>query len=447
NLMYRRCNRISPSDIVPRDLTHLIFAFVVINPNTFEVEPENDPQDRALYYEFTALKTSTTQTWLSIGGYGFSDPGNTFTTWSVLCADQGRRARFISSLINFMTAWEFQGVDIDWEYPVESNRGGRPIDTANLNSLIQEMRAAFGTKFGISIALPAEYTYIQHFDVASLSQYIDFFNFMTYDLHGPWEVSTLGATLRASSSVADIGSALLPLWYANVSPSKINIGISMYGRSYTLQDPNCAELGCAYTRAGNPGSCTDVPGILSLWEIALLRQDKDLGSKFLPDVLMEQMSYDNQYVIFDASLTVDKKLQWADGLCLGGLVYWGVDLYSSWGSGRTVITDSQDTTCGLAKSTTCMNLAPNQKCCSKSGFCGGTPAHCEAANGCQPAFGMCVANPAAVSLDGRCGPDARTGCYKSTFGDCCSKNGYCGGTKDYCSHDLGCQDEFGVCYA
>lgn len=116
NLMYRRCNRISPWDIVPRDLTHLIFAFVFINPNTFEVEPENDPQDRALYYEFAALKTSTTQTWLSIGGYGFSDPGNTFTTWSVLCADQGRRARFIASLINFMTAWGFQGVDIDWEY-------------------------------------------------------------------------------------------------------------------------------------------------------------------------------------------------------------------------------------------------------------------------------------------------------------------------------------------
>ncbi|KAH6699006.1 glycoside hydrolase superfamily [Leptodontidium sp. MPI-SDFR-AT-0119] len=331
NLMYRRCNRISPWDIVPRDLTHLIFAFVFINPNTFEVEPENDPQDRALYYEFAALKTSTTQTWLSIGGYGFSDPGNTFTTWSVLCADQGRRARFIASLINFMTAWGFQGVDIDWEYPVESNRGGRPIDTANLNSLIQEMRVAFGTKFGISIALPADYTYVQHFDVATLSQSIDFFNFMTYDLHGPWEAGTLGATLRAPSSVADIGNALLPLWYANVPPSKINIGLSMYGRSYTLQDPNCAELGCPYTGSGNPGVCTDAPGLLSLWEIALLRQDKDLGSKFLPDVLMEQMSYDNQYVIFDASLTVDRKLQWADGLCLGGLVYWGVDLYSSWG--------------------------------------------------------------------------------------------------------------------
>lgn len=446
NLMYRRCNRITPSDIIPRDLTHLIYAFVFINPSTFEVEPENGPQDRALYYQFTALKTPSTQTWFSVGGYGFSDPGNSFTTWSELCANPGSRAMFITSLINFMSSWGFQGVDIDWEYPVESNRGGRPIDTANLNSLIQEMRAAFGTRFGISIALPSDYSYIQHFDVATLAQYIEFFNFMSYDLHGPWEINTTGAILKAPGSVVDIGNALLPLWYANVPPSKINFGISMYGRSYTLHDPSCAELGCSYTAAGNPGICTDSPGLLSLWEIALLRGDRNLNSKFLPDVMMEQMTYDNQYVIFDASSTVDRKLQWADGLCLGGLFYWGVDLYSTWGSGRTPITDSQDATCGAAKSTTCMNLSPNQKCCSKNGLCGGTPAHCEAANGCQPAFGMCVANTATVSLDGRCGPDAKSGCYKSVFGDCCSKNGYCGGTRDYCSHDLGCQNEFGVCY-
>jgi len=308
---------------------------------------------------------------------------------------------------------------------------------------------------------PSDYSYIQHFDVATLSQYIDFFNFMSYDLHGPWEVNTIGAILRAPGSVVDIGNALLPLWYASVPPSKVNIGVSMYGRSYTLRDPNCAKLGCPYTAAGNPGICTDSPGLLSLWEIALLRGDRNLRSEFLPDVMMNQMTYDNQYIIFDAALTVDKKLQWADGLCLGGLVSWGVDLYSSWGrsvpifhslhptdlhSGRTPITDSQDTTCGAAKSTTCMNLLPNQKCCSKNGFCGGTPAHCEAANGCQPAFGMCVANPPAVSLDGRCGPDAKTGCYKSAFGDCCSKNGYCGETQDYCSHDLGCQNEYGICY-
>ncbi|KAL2068414.1 hypothetical protein VTL71DRAFT_16512 [Oculimacula yallundae] len=390
NLLYRKCHRMSPSDIVPRDLTHLIFAFVFINPNTFEVEPENDPHDRALYQQFTALKMATTQTWLSIGGYGFSDPGDTFTTWSELCADKGRRTTFITSLINFMTTWGFQGVDLDWEYPVESNRGGRPIDTSNFNILVQEMRAAFGSRFGISVALPADFSYIQHFDIATLSQSIDFFNFMTYDLHGPWEASILGASLKAPSSISDINKALLPLWYAGVPPSKINIGVSMYGRSYTLQDPNCAVLGCPYTGPGNPGICTDSPGLLSLWEVALLRQDKGLGVKYLPDVGMEQVSFDDQYVVFDASLTVDRKLQWADGLCLGGIVFWGADLYSSWGSGRTPLTLSVDSTCGPSKSTTC-TTCPSDSCCSRAGFCGTTPLHCEASNGCQPAFGICTA--------------------------------------------------------
>ncbi len=158
---------------------------------------------------------------------------------------------------------------------------------------------------------------------------------MSYDLHGPWEASILGAYLRAPSSVIDIANGLLPLWFAKVPPSKVNIGVSMYGRAYTLQDPNCANLGCAYTGTGISGVCSDSAGILSLEEITILRSQKGLSTKILPDVMMEQISYDNQYIIFDGSATVDMKLNWADGLCLGGLVIWGVDFYSGWG--RSVI--------------------------------------------------------------------------------------------------------------
>jgi GH18 family chitinase len=63
------------------------------------------------------------------------------------------RAAFISSLIDFMTTWGFQGVDIDWEYPANPDRGGRPEDTQNLVSLLADMRAAFGAKYGISVTL------------------------------------------------------------------------------------------------------------------------------------------------------------------------------------------------------------------------------------------------------------------------------------------------------
>ncbi len=52
-----------------------------------------------------------------------------------------------------MTKWGFQGVELDWEYPAFPDRGGRPADTKNFVSLIAEMRAAFGTNYGISVTL------------------------------------------------------------------------------------------------------------------------------------------------------------------------------------------------------------------------------------------------------------------------------------------------------
>jgi len=93
------------------------------------------------------------QTWIAIGGFDFSDPGPTHTTWSDMCSSSTNRAAFISSLIQFMNTWGFQGVDIDWEYPANPSRGGRLEDTQNLVSLVSEMREAFGMKYGISVVL------------------------------------------------------------------------------------------------------------------------------------------------------------------------------------------------------------------------------------------------------------------------------------------------------
>jgi chitinase len=152
NVRYRACNRIQPSQIVTNGLTHLILTFAAIDPVSFKVTP-TDPSDTVLYSQFTSLKTPQLQTWISIGGFDFNNPGPTFTTWSDMCTSATNRASFIASLIEFMDTWGFQGVDIDWEYPTIAARGGRPGDTANLCSLLEEMRAAFGTKYGISIVL------------------------------------------------------------------------------------------------------------------------------------------------------------------------------------------------------------------------------------------------------------------------------------------------------
>ncbi|CAL8581718.1 hypothetical protein XPA_007404 [Xanthoria parietina] len=145
NTRDRLCNRISPANLDVEGLTHLYFAFAKISPTTYSIVPDN-PADVDLYAPFTALQSSDLETWIAIGGFDFSDPGPTRFTWSEIAADAGKRATFINSCIEFMAKYGFQGVDIDWEYPGSSERGGTRADIANFVTLVKDMRAVFGQK-------------------------------------------------------------------------------------------------------------------------------------------------------------------------------------------------------------------------------------------------------------------------------------------------------------
>lgn len=49
--------------------------------------------------------------------------------------------------------------------PGASDRGGTSDDGDNFVLLVEEMRASFGTKYGISVTLPTSYWYLQGFKV------------------------------------------------------------------------------------------------------------------------------------------------------------------------------------------------------------------------------------------------------------------------------------------
>lgn len=94
------------------------------------------------------------------------------------------RKVFIDSLVSFMDKHGFQGVDLDWEYPVAEDRGGREEDTANFVLLVKDMRSVFGTRYGISVALAPDIWYLRYYDAIAMQPYVDWFGFMAYDLHG-----------------------------------------------------------------------------------------------------------------------------------------------------------------------------------------------------------------------------------------------------------------------
>jgi GH18 family chitinase len=166
-----------------------------------------------------------------------------------------------------------------------------------------------------------------------MQPHVDFFNFMAYDLHGTWEASILGAFVRSQSSIIDIGSDLLPLWFDSLDPNKVNLGIPYYGRGYTLSDPSCTTVGCPYLGDSLPGPCTESAGLLSLQEINMLIQQDDLQSTLLEDKMIKEIVYDtNQWLGYDDAETIALKRNWADEHCLGGIAIWSMDLNS--GAGR-----------------------------------------------------------------------------------------------------------------
>lgn len=187
----RPCNAIYPEQIPLGIYTHLNYAFASIDPNNFNVVPTYST-DPGLYTRLTALKAQDPdlKVNIAIGGWSFNDPGPSATTFSDLVASEDNQRAFFRSLISFMSTYDFDGVDIDWEYPGATDRSGRPEDFANYPKFIANLKQALsgtGGRDGLSVTLPASYWYLQNFDVESLSKNIDYFNFMTYDLHGLWD--------------------------------------------------------------------------------------------------------------------------------------------------------------------------------------------------------------------------------------------------------------------
>ena len=239
--------------------------------------------------------------------------------------------------MDFMSKYGFQGVDIDWEYPGLLERGGKRADTQNFVTLVREMKEAFNGKYGLSLTLAPDYWYLRFFDAKAMEPYVDMFGFMAYDLHGPWdsETRTLGSIVRGQTDIREIYNDTLPLWFDELNPAKINFGLAYYGRGYTLADPACNELfKCKFIGPSLPGPCSNYGGVLSLAEIKFYIRNMGLQPKLLPEAMMKQITWENQWIGYDDEETTAMKKKWASGYCFGGTMIWSIDFKN--GGGRSV---------------------------------------------------------------------------------------------------------------
>ncbi|KAJ6287391.1 glycoside hydrolase, partial [Bipolaris maydis] len=322
----RSCEQIWPVRLNTTGFTHIVLGFAVFDPKNFTVGMQH-PDDGEVYKQFLRLPDNVRKG-LAIGGWEMSNEGPTRTAWSDMSSTKSNRKAFIDSLKQFLNTWKFTGIEIHWEWPGASNRGGKPADAQNQVDLIHELREYLGKDFIISVVLPAQSVYLENMAPLKMQSVVDWFTVLTYDLHGSWDafINGLGPKIKPHTDLAEIDSALNLLSSASLDPAKINMGLANYGRGFTVANQTCKYYGCEFTGPSKAGSCTREDGLLSACEISRIIREKNLT----PQVIyggagVKEISWDDQWIGYDDHDTLAMKLTLANKRCLGGTSLWAIE--------------------------------------------------------------------------------------------------------------------------
>jgi len=233
----------TPDRIDAARLTHINYAFANIGPDLRitlgfpEIDLFNFSKLNSLKQIYPELKTL-----ISVGGW----------TWSGLFSDaaysEESRRIFSDSCIDFMKQYGFDGVDIDWEFPVS---GGlptnirRPEDKRNFTLLLKSLREALdaqgsadGRDYLLTIAGGSGLSFPQNTELSLIHRYLDFANIMTYDIHGTWDSFTdFNAPLYMNNDLTlnykwSVDSAVNAWYEAGFPLEKLMLGIPFYGYIY-----------------------------------------------------------------------------------------------------------------------------------------------------------------------------------------------------------------------
>ncbi|KAB7504487.1 putative chitinase 3 [Armadillidium nasatum] len=284
------------------------------------------------YQKVTGLKAKGIRVLLAIGGWNDSKGSK----YSRLVNDPSARAKFIQHVVQFIEKHNFDGLDLDWEYPkcwqVDCD-AGPASDKDAFSAWIRELRAAFTPRnWLLTAAVSPSYKVIEAgYNVKDLTDYLDFVNVMTYDYHGHWDKKTghVAPMLHHPESPAPEFNANYTINYfieKGANPKKLIMGMPMYGQSFSLTKMDNTGLNSP-ARKGQAGEYTRAAGFLAYYEIChkVLSQ----GYKVMKDPSGSIGPYaykGNQWVGFDDVNMIRFKSEYIKNMGLGGGMIWALDL-------------------------------------------------------------------------------------------------------------------------
>ena len=330
------------ADIPADKITHINYAFAKVENGKVavwdsyaalekfypETDSWNDPPDtiRGNFNQLRLLKERYPHIKVLISVGGWTGSGD----FSTIAATQEGRKTFAQSALDLIQTYHFDGVDIDWEYPVSGGlQPGRAEDRENFTRLLRELRDTLGDEYLLTIASSGNPDRLALLEIEDFVPYLDWINVMTYDYHGSWEANGGKTGHNAPlynnndpvSPHFNIHSAVSYLIERGVPTQKIVVGLAFYGRSASgVQGEE--GLYAPFTGPG-PGSFED--GLLDYKDIKKNYLEKNEYDYFWDETAKVPYLFNQdrrEFVSFDDSRSIEGKASYVAGNDLSGVMFW-----------------------------------------------------------------------------------------------------------------------------
>ncbi|XP_003376274.1 putative chitin binding Peritrophin-A domain protein [Trichinella spiralis] len=267
--------------------------------------------------------------WWSDYGYTVS-----FRKFKLISGSDENRKTFSESAIKFCRLYDFDGLDIDWEYPDTSTDKKNLVLLSRvlLQKFTEESIQSGKPRLLLTSAVTANHVKADiGYDVPELAKLWDFMNLMSYDLRGAWDPITgmnsplfSRSTDQAHVKKWNIADAAYHYYKRGMPKEKIIIGLATYGRGWKLKNRSDISVGAATIGASDSTKYVREPGVCSYYEVCEMLQT---GGKRYWDhqTRSPYLVKDDQWFSYDDPQSFREKLEWLKTEGYGGAFVWTLD--------------------------------------------------------------------------------------------------------------------------